>query len=153
MDDAPDARHVTVLRPAPEVGKQDVPTFFGVSRTTAGARTLSLNLTAFPPGGQTVAHAHRGFESALYGVRGAVELFYGPRLEHSVVIEAGTFCFIPPDVPHKAYNLSQTEPAEFVTARNDPEEQESVVVTPEADDGSADVRVADTRRRYATGAP
>jgi len=31
---------------------------------------------------------------------------------------------VPPDVPHEAINLSATEPARAVVARNDPEEQE-----------------------------
>lgn len=60
---------------------------------------------------------------------------------------AGTFCFIPPELPHKAYNLSETEPALAVTARNDPREQENVVLTPEADDGTPDRVVAQLRGR------
>ena len=65
------------------------------------------------------------------------------------MVAEGSFCFIPPGVPHKAYNLSETESALFVTARNDPADQEHVVVTPEADDGSADERARQTRARRA----
>ena len=44
--------------------------------------------------------------------------------------------------------MSLDQPGIFVTARNDPREQENVVVTPEADDGSTEARVAETRKRY-----
>jgi uncharacterized RmlC-like cupin family protein len=83
-------------------------------------------------------------------VKGAVEIFFGGQLERSVVLGEGSFCFIPPGIPHKAYNLSETEPGLFVTARNDPDEQENVVLTPEADDGSPDEKVRETRRRFAS---
>ena len=45
---------------------------------------------------------HVGYETAIYGVRGDVELFYGERLERSVVVTEGSFGFIPPGLPHKA---------------------------------------------------
>ena len=56
------------------------------------------------------------------------------------------FCFIPPFVPHKAFNLSDTEPATALSARNDPQEQENVVLTPELDDGRTDAIVAERKR-------
>jgi uncharacterized RmlC-like cupin family protein len=47
-----------------------------------------------------------------------------------VVNEAGDFIFVPPDVPHQPINLSDTEPAIAIVARNDPEEQEHVILLP-----------------------
>jgi uncharacterized RmlC-like cupin family protein len=44
-----------------------------------------------------------------------------------VISEAGDFLFIPPGVPHEAINLSATEPARAIVARNDPAEQDNVV--------------------------
>ncbi len=35
--------------------------------------------------------------------------------------------FIPANVPHQPINMSATEPAKALIARNDPNEQESVV--------------------------
>ena len=150
---APAERKEIVLVPAPppHQAKQHLPVLFGISRATAGATGLSLHLTSFPPGGHSNAHMHVGYETAIYGVRGDVELFYGERLERSVVVTEGSFGFIPPGLPHKAYNLSETEGALFVTARNDPADQEHVVATPEADEGSADDRVRRTRARHAAG--
>jgi uncharacterized RmlC-like cupin family protein len=51
----------------------------------------------------------------------------GLRLEQVVVSEPGDFLFIPPGVPHEARNLSQTEPARAVVARNDANEREKVI--------------------------
>ncbi len=145
-------KQVVVLEPPEtEAAKQDIPVFFGVSGRSAGARRLSLNLTAFPPGANSNAHMHRDYETAIFGVKGACEIFYGERLEHSVVVGEGAFCYIPPGLPHKAYNLSETEQGLFVTARNDADEQEDVELTPEADDGLPDERVRETRRRFAAG--
>ena len=145
----PDERSDVVLVQPPEAhdAKQHLPVMFGISGASAGATGLSLQLTTFPPAGHSNAHLHVGYETAIYAVSGAVELFYGTHLERSVVVAEGSFCFIPPGLPHKAYNLSETQPATFVTARNDPADQEHVVVTPEADDGSADARARESRAR------
>jgi uncharacterized RmlC-like cupin family protein len=48
-----------------------------------------------------------------------------------MVNEPGDFIFIPPDVPHQPVNLSDTKPAIAIVARNDPEEQEHVILLPE----------------------
>jgi uncharacterized RmlC-like cupin family protein len=63
-------------------------------------------------------------------MEGRVETRWGLQLEHSVISEAGDFLFIPPDVPHEAINLSATETARAVVARNDPAEQDQVVPWP-----------------------
>ena len=112
-------------------GKQDLPLFPGISGKTAGAKGLSLLKVVIPRGGSAKAHIHKGFESAIYLIQGRVETRYGEGLKKSVVNEAGDFIFIPPDVPHQPINLSQTEPAIAIVARNDPEEQEHVILLPE----------------------
>jgi uncharacterized RmlC-like cupin family protein len=66
-------------------------------------------------------------------LEGRVETRYGPGLQRSVVNEAGDFLFIPPDLPHQAFNLSQTEAARAIVARNDANEQERVVPYDPAD--------------------
>jgi uncharacterized RmlC-like cupin family protein len=72
------------------------------------------------------AHVHKGYESAIYLLQGRVETRYGEGLKKSVVNVAGDFIFVPPDVPHQPFNLSDTEPAIAIVARNDPDEQEHV---------------------------
>jgi uncharacterized RmlC-like cupin family protein len=107
--------------------KQALPIFPGVSGKTAGATGLSLLKVVIPPGGSAEAHIHRGYESAIYLIQGRVETHYGEGLKKSVVNTAGDFIFIPADVPHKPVNLSKTQPAIAIVARNDPDEQEHVV--------------------------
>lgn len=116
-----------------EVGesKQALPIFPGISGKTTGAKGLSLLKVVIPPGGSAEPHAHKGFESAIYLIQGRVETRYGEGLKKSVVNEAGDFIFIPPDVPHQPVNLSATEAAIAIVARNDPEEQEHVTLLPE----------------------
>lgn len=108
--------------------KQALPIFPGISTKTAGAKGLSLLKVVIPPGGKAEAHTHRGHESAIYLMQGRVETRYGENLEKSVVNVAGDFIFIPPDVPHQPVNLSDSEAAIAIVARNDGDEQEHVIL-------------------------
>lgn len=121
------AEIVTVRPTATVMTRQQLPNYVGISSATAGAKHLSMNIVVIPPGGAAQPHVHRGYETAIYLLRGRVETRYGPGLRHSVIHEAGDFIFIPADVPHQPVNLSATEPAHALVARNDPNEQESVV--------------------------
>ena len=119
---------VQAVRPEREVlTRQRLPYFVGISGETVGARGLSMHLVVIPPGASADPHAHRGHETAIYVLEGRVETRYGERLESSVVSVAGDFLFIPPGVPHEAINLSASEPARAIGARNDPAEQDNVV--------------------------
>ncbi len=118
---------VVVVRPDEEVmGRQAVPFFVGISAGSAGARHISMNLVVVPAGGAAEPHSHRGFETAVYLMKGRVEVRHGARLSDSLVLEAGDFLFIPADVPHQPVNLSASEPAFALVARNDANEQESI---------------------------
>jgi len=122
-------RPVITIRPKnAHPTKQLLPNFEGVSAKTAGSTKLCMHLVIIPPGGKATPHYHNGYETALYIVKGRAETRYGPNLEHSSINEAGDFLFIPPNVPHQPINLSTTEEVIAVVARNDPNEQESVVV-------------------------
>lgn len=124
----PGQRQVKALRPEKEVmTRQRLPYFIGVSAATAGATGLSMHMVVIPPGARADPHMHEGYETAIYVLEGRVETRYGDRLDQSVVSEAGDFLFIPPGVPHEAINLSDTEPARAIVARNDANEQERVV--------------------------
>jgi uncharacterized RmlC-like cupin family protein len=123
------AQAVTLIKTPPEIlTRQKLPNFVGISAQTAGAKGLSMNLVVIPPGAAAEPHFHKGFESAVYVLEGRVETRYGPGLEESVITEAGDFLFIPPDVPHQPINLSKTEAARAVVVRNDPNEQEHVIL-------------------------
>ena len=118
---------IVVIRPTSTAGtKQGIPMFQGISGQNAGAKHISMNKIVIPPGGSAKAHVHKGYESVIYLIRGRVKTLYGPGLKKSVINEAGDFLYIPADLPHKPINLSDTEAAEAIVARTDPNEQESV---------------------------
>jgi uncharacterized RmlC-like cupin family protein len=120
---------IITVRPNTEtVTRQDLPYFVGISASTTGATGLSMSLVIIPPGGSAKPHIHRGYETAIYLLQGRVETHYGEGLKQSVINEAGDFIFVPPDVPHQPHNLSMSEPAYAIVARNDPNEQEKVVL-------------------------
>ncbi len=119
---------ITVRPDAETLTRQRLPYFIGISEATAGAKGISMNLVIIPPGGSAEPHLHRDYETAIYLIKGRVETRYGRGLKQSVVNEAGDFIFIPPNVPHQPHNLSATEPAHALVARNDPNEQENVVL-------------------------
>jgi uncharacterized RmlC-like cupin family protein len=133
---SPAPQQVTLIKSPPEIlTRQKLPNFVGISAETAGAKGLSMNLVIIPPGASAEPHFHKGFESAVYVLEGRVETHYGSKLEQSVITEAGDFLFIPPDVPHQPVNLSETEAARAIVVRNDPNEQEHVILyDPNGDD-------------------
>ncbi|HMB22938.1 MAG: cupin domain-containing protein [Chloroflexota bacterium] len=122
------AEIITIRPQGTTMTRQQLPNFVGISAASAGARHLSMNMVVIPPGGAAQPHVHQGYETAIYLLSGRVETRYGPGLRDSVINEAGDFIFIPADVPHQPVNLSATEPAHALVARNDPNEQESVVI-------------------------
>ena len=116
------------VRPDREVmTRQRLPYFIGISGQTVHATGLSMHLIVVPPGGRSEPHIHVGYETGIYVLEGTVCTRWGPALEHEVVSKAGDFLFVPPGVPHEAINLSKTEPARAVVARNDPAEQDKVL--------------------------
>lgn len=115
------------LRPDREVmTRQKLPYFVGISSKTVNASGLSMHLVVIPPGARSEPHLHVGYETGIYVLEGTVLTRWGPALEHEVVSQAGDFLFVPPGVPHEAINLSATEPARAVVARNHPAEQDLV---------------------------
>jgi uncharacterized RmlC-like cupin family protein len=124
---AADERKVQGIRPDSEVmTRQHLPYFVGISGQTVGAQGLSMHLVVIPPGGRAEPHIHVGYETGIYVLEGRVLTRWGVELENEIVSEAGEFLFVPPGVPHEAINLSASEPARAVVARNDPAEQDRV---------------------------
>ena len=115
------------LRPGHEVmTRQRLPYFIGISGKTVDSTGLSMHLVVIPAGAKAEAHIHVGYETGIYVLEGRVLTRWGSKLENEVVSEAGDFLFVPPGVPHEAVNLSSTEAARAVVARNDPAEQDKV---------------------------
>ena len=119
---------LTVIRPEAEtLSRQALPYFVGVSGVSAPATGISMNLVIIPPHGAAEPHLHRGYETAVYMMKGRVDVRYGPALEELLVLEEGDFLFIPADMPHQPVNQAD-EPALAIVARNDANEQESVEI-------------------------
>ena len=113
-------------------GRQGLAYGAGVSAVSSHARAICMHRLTMPPGARARAHLHEEHESTIYVVAGRGEFWWGPRLEHHEVVEAGDFIHIPAGVPHLPANRSD-EPLEAVIARTDPNEQESVVTLPGLD--------------------
>jgi uncharacterized RmlC-like cupin family protein len=117
----------------PFIGKQGFSYAPAVSAETVRASAIHMQLLTMPPGGRAKAHKHESHETALYVLSGEGGMYYGERLEHHLVSRPGDFVYIPANVPHLPYNMSQTEPCTAVISRTDSNEQESVVLLPELD--------------------
>jgi uncharacterized RmlC-like cupin family protein len=118
---------VLAFRPDREaMTRQRLPYFIGISGQTVGARGLAMHVVVIPPGAKAEPHVHVGYETGIYVLAGRVLTRWGPALENEVVSEPGDFLYVPPGVPHEAVNLSASEPARAVIARNDAVEQDKV---------------------------
>jgi uncharacterized RmlC-like cupin family protein len=114
-------------------GKQGLDYGAVISAQTVGSSGLCMHFITIPPGGKAKAHFHDNHETAIYVLKGHAAMWYGKNLEEHLEVRAGDFLYIPAGVPHLPYNASQVESAVAVLARTDPNEQESVVLTPELD--------------------
>src|SRR5262249_9412928 len=126
----PDSKSQTIVAVRPEravMTRQRLPYFLGISGQTVGARGLSMHMVVLPPGASAEPHLHDGYETGIYVLEGRVETRYGEGLTETVVSEPGDFLFIPQHLPHSARNLSSTEAARAIVARNDANEQEKVI--------------------------
>ena len=111
-------------------GKQGLSYFAGISAESAGSTAICMHLLVMPPGAKAKAHYHEAHETAIFMLEGVSEFRHGPNLEFCDRVEQGDYVFIPAGVPHQPYNPTD-KPAKALIARTDPNEQESVVLTPE----------------------
>lgn len=119
---------VRAIRPEQEITTlQNLPYFLGISGQTVGSTGLSMHFVVIPPGAKAEPHVHIDYETGIYVLEGKVLTRWGTSLENEVISSSGEFLFIPPGVPHDATNMSQTESARAIVARNDPAEQDNVI--------------------------
>ena len=90
----------------------------GISPELCGSVGLWVGFVSTPPGTTSGAHHHGDVESAIYMLRGRARFIFGEKLERSLVAEPGDFLYVPPEAVHVEENLSDTEPVEFIVARN-----------------------------------
>lgn len=103
----------------------------GITPETTGAREITISLFEIAPGeedGPVHIHEH---ETSGYVVSGEIGLMYGDSLEIYEVAPAGSFIFVPPNVPHFIENHSKTEPCAVIVTRFVTETDSTAVVLPE----------------------
>ena len=103
-----------------------------ISQATAGAQNIYMALFRVPAGAQSRPHYHENCESAVYMLSGSLLVKWGDRLEQEVVLEPGDLVYVPPRETHVLENTSESEPAEYVVARDSP--LEDAVIVPWAEE-------------------
>ncbi len=103
-----------------------------ISQATAGAQNIYMAVFRVPPGSRSRAHYHEGCESAVYMLSGELRVKWGDHLEHEVKLEPRDLVYVPPRETHILENPSDTDPAEYVVARDAP--HEDAVIVPWADE-------------------
>jgi uncharacterized RmlC-like cupin family protein len=93
-----------------------------ISQATTGATNIYMGVFRVPAGARSRAHYHENCESAVYMLSGRLEVRWGDHLEQTVSIERGDMVYVPPRETHILQNPSDSEPAEYVVARDSPTE-------------------------------
>ena len=93
-----------------------------VSEATAGAQRIYMGVFRVEPGARSRPHYHATCESAVYMLSGRLDVRWGERLEEAVSLEPGDLVYVPPRETHVLENLSDSEAAEYVVARDSPTE-------------------------------
>jgi uncharacterized RmlC-like cupin family protein len=94
-----------------------------VSPTTTGAENIYMGVFKVPAGAQSMPHYHADCESAVYMLRGRLQVRWGEGLEHALTLEPGDMVYVPPRETHLLENPSEDEEAEYVVARDTADEQ------------------------------
>ena len=106
-----------------------------VSQATTGAHNIYMARFRVPAGARSRPHYHEGCESALYMLSGAITIRFGEHLQEALSVEPGDMLYVPPRETHVVENVSDSEPADYVVARDSPTEDS--VEVPWAEDGEA----------------
>ena len=93
-----------------------------ISQATAGAHNIYMGVFRVPAAARSRPHYHAHCETAVYMLSGSLEVRWGEHLEESVTIGPGDLVYVPPRETHLLENHSDTEPAEYVVARDSPTE-------------------------------
>ena len=93
-----------------------------ISQATAGATNIYMAVFRVPAGARSRPHYHANCESAVYMLSGKLLVRWGEHLEESVELEHGDLVYVPPRETHILENLSDSDPAEYVVARDAPTE-------------------------------
>jgi uncharacterized RmlC-like cupin family protein len=93
-----------------------------ISQATTAATNIYMGKFRVPPGARSRPHYHAACESSLYMLSGRIAIRWGEHLEQTLVVEPGDLLYVPPRETHIVENLSDSEAAEYVVARDSPTE-------------------------------
>ncbi|MDX6690084.1 MAG: hypothetical protein QOG15_1541 [Solirubrobacteraceae bacterium] len=93
-----------------------------ISQGTAGAANIYMGVFRVPAGSQSRPHYHADCESAVYMLSGELRVRWGEELEHELSLEPGDLVYVPPRETHLLENPSDSQAAEYVVARDAPQE-------------------------------
>ena len=91
-----------------------------------------MNILPMPPGVKSKPHIHRGIETIAYMLEGECTLFHGEKLENQTLIKQGEQIFIPDNVPHAPYNLSDKK-CVWVVVHSSGDDQDELIRTTHLD--------------------
>ena len=91
-----------------------------ISQATTGAHNLYMGVFRVPGGARSRPHYHASCESAVYMLSGRLRVRWGDELSEQVDLEPRDLVYVPPRETHVLENLSETEAAEYVVARDAP---------------------------------
>ena len=89
-----------------------------VSHETAGSSNIFMGRFRVPAGAESRPHYHAKAESALLMLSGQLVIRYGDDFEETLTVEPGEMLYVKPNETHLLRNPSETEPAEYVVARD-----------------------------------
>ena len=98
-----------------------------ISQATAGAHNIFMGRFRVPAKAQSRPHYHADCESTRYMLSGTLHVRYGERLERELTLAPGDMLYVPPRETHVVENRSESEPADYVVARDSPHEDAVVV--------------------------
>ena len=106
-----------------------------IDKDSVGTDRLWFGRVTCPPGMTSGPHHHGEAETAGHMLSGErIRIYFGTDYAEYVDVEPGDYLFVPAWVPHIEVNMSDSVPAEFVTARTP---ANIVISLDEADDAAS----------------
>jgi uncharacterized RmlC-like cupin family protein len=93
-----------------------------ISRQTVGSEGICMAKYRVPPRAHSDLHSHTNCETVVYVLRGRDYPYAGEEMDEYVQAGPGDFAYIPANLAHLVDCPADSEPLEYVVARNAPEE-------------------------------
>ena len=111
-------------------GAQGIVYGSGSSRKTVGSEKICMNILPMPSGVHPVPHVHKDIETIAYLLEGECSVFHGESLENETIVKKGEQIFIPENVPHAPFNLSDKE-CTWIVVHSSGDDQDELITMPE----------------------